>query len=80
MVAKVHLQLLNICSNFYYVIKMEQGKSENTDDTRQIIEVTKQNKRGKELNRRSLANTLRRVLTESTFCYGVFCPIRQGHC
>ncbi|KRZ31683.1 hypothetical protein T4C_7979 [Trichinella pseudospiralis] len=62
------------------VASMEQGKSENADDTKQIIGVTKQNKRGKELNRRSLANTLRRVLTESTFCYGVFCPIRQGHC
>ncbi|KRY96378.1 hypothetical protein T11_16596 [Trichinella zimbabwensis] len=27
---------------------MEQGKSENTDDMKQITDVTKQNKRGKE--------------------------------
>ncbi|KRY97243.1 hypothetical protein T11_3221 [Trichinella zimbabwensis] len=26
---------------------MEQGKSENTDDMKQITDVTKQNKRGK---------------------------------
>ncbi|KRY71267.1 hypothetical protein T4A_4636 [Trichinella pseudospiralis] len=31
------------------VQRMEHGKSENTDDTRQIIDVTKQNKRGKEV-------------------------------
>ncbi|KRY87331.1 hypothetical protein T4D_12019 [Trichinella pseudospiralis] len=70
----------SFASLWWQVQRMEHGKSENTDDTKQIIDVTKQKKRGKELNRRSLANTLRRVLTKSIFCYGVFCPIRQGHC
>ncbi|KRZ08003.1 hypothetical protein T11_17291 [Trichinella zimbabwensis] len=32
------------------MIKMEQRKSENTDDMKQITDVTKQNKIGKEVN------------------------------
>ncbi|KRY99346.1 hypothetical protein T11_1531, partial [Trichinella zimbabwensis] len=42
-----------ICCNFYNMIKreqIEQRKSENADDTKQITDGLKQNKRGKEVD------------------------------
>ncbi|KRY63900.1 hypothetical protein T4A_14474, partial [Trichinella pseudospiralis] len=68
---------------------MEQRKSENADEMKQIMDVTMQIKRGKEFVKCEIffavklhyllfsmlrLDTLKRVLTKSIFCYGAFCP------